>query len=156
MNYLSSLPGLPTDTVMAALLALLFLLQTLFGWIILRRCERRMRSAVDKYGLLCRAMSGELDGRFSALAQEQKESMGEVRRLVGRMELRRISGNFSKTTRAFDLDKKHHVVSLAQRGLDAADISKKLKIYQGETELVLGLKDYAANRESSHERNKMH
>jgi hypothetical protein len=155
MNHISSLSGLQTEITLAGLLALVFLLQALIGWILLRRSERRLHSAIERYGALYRAMQGDFQQRFSDLALEQKESMADVKRLVGRMELRRLSGNFAKTTRPFDLDKKHHVVTLAQRGLNTADISKKLKIYQGETELVLGLKDYVANRETSHERNKM-
>jgi hypothetical protein len=155
MNHISSLTGLPADVIWAGLLGLVFLLQTLFGWFLLRRGEMRLLAAVERYGALYRAMQGDIQQRFSSLALEHKDSMTELRRLMGRMELRRLSGSFGKTTRAFDLDKKHHVVTLAQRGLNTADISKKLKIYQGETELVLGLKDYVTNRETSHERNKM-
>jgi hypothetical protein len=50
------------------------------------------------------------------------------------------------------LDKKHQVCSLARQGLATEEISRKLNLYRGETELVLGLRKYAARTEINNAR----
>lgn len=44
------------------------------------------------------------------------------------------------------LDKRHHVISLAERGLNLDEITKKLHIPEGEAELIINLRRYERGR----------
>lgn len=55
----------------------------------------------------------------------------------------------SWTRRYSPIDKKHHIYSLARRGVPSKDISRRLKVSRGETELVLGLKQFIHSQEAA-------
>ena len=79
--------------------------------------------------------------------------MEELRRTLGRIELGQSKAfptlDFSADEggrRRKGIDKKHHVCTLARKGLDPARIAQRLKIYQGEAELVLGLEQFMSSQ----------
>ena len=87
-------------------------------------------------------VESELKARFAFLESAQSESLRDISLAVGRIGLGQISSIESEDLQPTALDKKHHVLSLAERGLTSGQISRKLGLNKGETELVLGLKRY--------------
>lgn len=137
------------------LLAVLFF-ALCFQLVLIRRLVRgsssQLRAALQKLQDESRQTSDDLDEKIQNLHKSQEESWSETRRALGRIELRALPSATGEKSRGNGLDKKHHIVSLAQRGVKPGDISKRLKVYPGETELVLGLTEYFSNLEMRHER----
>lgn len=82
----------------------------------------------------------QLEEELALSRQEQTNHWSEIRKAIARLEFR--GGGASeriKRPSMVGLDKKHQVCSLARQGLAAEEISRKLNLYPGETELVLGL-----------------
>ncbi|MFQ5738021.1 MAG: hypothetical protein ACE5JX_03335 [Acidobacteriota bacterium] len=77
--------------------------------------------------------------RLRQIVEHCAESVDELRRTVGRVGLRGLSRWESERIETSPLDRKHHVVSLAQQGLEPHDIARRLNMPRGETDLVLGL-----------------
>ena len=79
----------------------------------------------------------------------QTESFKGVDAKLSRVEMRSLSdATRVKKASSSPLDRKHQVVSLAQMGLDSKGISRRLRLSQGEAELLLGLKErYSAEIE---------
>lgn len=90
----------------------------------------------------------QLEEDLASSREEQRDRWAEFRKTIARLEFRGsgASEHFQRST-MFGLDKKHQVCSLARQGLAAEEISKKLNLYRGETELVLGLRKYSARTE---------
>ncbi len=120
-----------------------------------RRLEARTTSELKRQQQSWQQTMTGLNRQIQLLESAQKNSMSEMRRVLGRMELRGLSSALSRQPAGFSLDKKHHVLTLAQKGMRTEEIADRLKMYQGETELVLGLKEYAASRGNGHERDSM-
>jgi hypothetical protein len=108
-----------------------------------------------KADLLLKESQSALRNRIRLLEEEQESSRreqsdrwSEIRKTIARLEFRSggSSEQFQRSS-VVGLDKKHQVCSLARQGLATEEISKKLNLYRGETELVLGLRDYSARTE---------
>lgn len=95
--------------------------------------------------------TAELEGRIQACLQIQ-QSLGEEMRRWLREESRTVYPR-QEVTR---LDKRHQVYSLAQMGLDSRDISRKLRLPLGETELLLGIRENFNSAEQQHGRSRLH
>lgn len=84
----------------------------------------------------------QLEGRFQGLCGEQKAAFEQLQASLAEKELRsraRLeSPQFGTGSR---LEKRHQVLALAQMGMDSRDISRKLRLSRGETELLLGLRE---------------
>jgi len=80
--------------------------------------------------------------------REQSDLWSEIRNTIARLEFRSHGASERMQRHSMvGLDKKHQVCSLARKGLATEEISKKLNLYMGETELVLGLKNFGARTE---------
>jgi len=113
-----------------------------------------------KADLLLKESQSALRNRIRLLEEEQESSRreqsdrwAEIRKTIARLEFRsgRSSEQFQRSS-VVGLDKKHQVCSLARQGLATEEISKKLNLYRGETELVLGLRNYSARTETDNAR----
>ena len=116
-----------------------------------------------KADLLLKESQSALRSRIRLLEEEQRSSRqeqcdrwAEIRKTIARLEFRSggSSEQFQRSS-LVGLDKKHQVCSLARQGLAAEEISRKLNLYRGETELVLGLRDYGARTEINDARTSM-
>jgi hypothetical protein len=89
-----------------------------------------------------------LEEEQESARQEQRDRWSEIRKTIARLEFRGggPSEQFQRSS-TVGLDKKHQVCSLARQGLATEEISKKLNLYRGETELVLGLRNYGTRTE---------
>lgn len=86
------------------------------------------------------AERSELVVHLRRLGEEQRQSTEALKNHFLESELRRYTGStHSDCPSGGRLDKRHQVMSLAQMGLDSRDISRKLRLSRGETELLLGL-----------------
>jgi len=112
----------------------------------LRETQRELQSRLDR-----------LEKELVSAQNEQRERWSEVRKTIARLEFK--SGGVSEHTQrstTFGLDKRHQVCALARQGLAAEEISKKLKLYRGETELLLGLRKYGSGTEKNDARTSLH
>ena len=118
-------------------------------------CILAMIHQKRKADLLLRESQRELRGRIRQLEEEaasfqheQSDRWSEIRNAIARLEFRsRGASERMQRPSMVVLDKKHQVCSLARKGLATEEISKKLNLYNGETELVLGLKNFGARTE---------
>jgi len=89
-----------------------------------------------------------LEADLASMQQGQDEHWAEIRQSIARLE---FGGNRTperfKRPETVGLDKKHQICVLARQGLATDEISSKLNLYRGETELVLGLSEYGARTE---------
>lgn len=113
-----------------------------------RAAERTLEKVELRLNEMHRIRLAEIENRIEALGQSQRTAWEEYRRDLAGRGLRWSL----RSTRSVEpeggsrLDKKHQVVSLAQKGLDSRDISRKLRLPLGETELLLGLwENFAAS-----------
>jgi len=84
----------------------------------------------------------QLESRFQALNTEQKEAFERLRAELAENELRiRTRADVPSSGIGNRLEKRHQVLVLAQMGMDSRDISRKLRLSRGETELLLGLRE---------------
>ncbi len=98
-----------------------------------------------------------LEHRLRELGEHQKESLEALRNGLAESRLRSHPGGLGPLEAApgTRLEKKHRVVSLAQMGFDSRDISRKLRLSRGETELLLGLSEHFASPENGHDRDSL-
>jgi hypothetical protein len=108
-------------------------------WFVALRRDRKLFQLVEEARLHQTKLAEELLHRVQHWEETQNEELARMRKLFSSRELRAPAPAADATPKPSGLDKKHYVVSLAQRGLGPMDISRRLKIYRGETELVLGL-----------------
>jgi hypothetical protein len=82
----------------------------------------------------------ELEGRVKGLLEAHQSQWEEWKRQA-REAARPIAdvGRLDPDTAGNRLDRKHQVLALAQMGLGPRDISRKLRLPLGETELLLGI-----------------
>ncbi len=100
-----------------------------------QRMEARIRALGDKE-------RAELEARLERFREEQHRSFESFRIRLAEGELRKQIGSTRADCASVGrLDKRHQVMSLAQMGFDSRDISRKLRLSRGETELLLGLCD---------------
>ncbi|MEE8587657.1 MAG: hypothetical protein V3T83_22705, partial [Acidobacteriota bacterium] len=130
-----------------------FLVNLLLLGLILGRGDRQVVRLVGQ-------VRNETGWRIANLERSQQEAetlhrrqMKELRRAVGRIELRQSNAFPTPDFCAGEgrpprkgIDKKHHVRTLARKGLDPARIAQRLNMYQGETELVLGLQQFMSSQ----------
>lgn len=91
----------------------------------------------------------ELEFLLQRLAEEQRQNLDALRNRLVENELRQQAGlTRSDCLSGGRLDKRHQVMSLAQMGFDSRDISRKLRLSRGETELLLGLCERFRNVET--------
>jgi hypothetical protein len=84
----------------------------------------------------------QLESRFQALGTEQKEAFERLRAELAEHELRfRTRVDAPSSGIGNRLEKRHQVLALARMGMDSRDISRKLRLSRGETELLLGLRE---------------
>jgi len=107
-----------------------------------KNLEKQVREGFDSTSrILCK--------RITELEKSQREFFRSVDTRLSRLEMRSLSDATRFRPSNSTLDRKHQVVSLAQMGLDVKKISRRLRMSQGETELLLGLKErYRAEREN--------
>lgn len=85
------------------------------------------------------------------------DRLEEIRRALGRMELREAPPPAAQPSPHPErpsyagLDKKRHVFALARRGLDSTGIARRLNMYKGEADLVLGLRQFVSASSRSQE-----
>lgn len=117
---------------------------------------RKTRATQRKIELLDMKRRHAMNAGFSRL-EAQMIRLCELQRdglktLAERSETGRLpSANTGQTPgspHGLRLEKKHQVVSLAQMGFNSRDISRKLRLCRGETELLLGLCGRFATGES--------
>lgn len=133
-------------------IGLALLVQLVFLGVCLGRSDRQTLEILKKARGDWSQTLQALHARISTLEESHASALAELQRELARVRLREASPESRAKPGGFNLDKKHHVVSLAQKGLDSEDISRRLRIYQGETELVLGLKQYLNSLGSGEQR----
>lgn len=111
--------------------------------------SKTLHSKVDTQG---RNLRHELE----AVRTETGRQFSEVAQRIARLELRSLSRPYVREQHFSRLEKKHQVVALAERGFGIDVISKKLKLYPGETQLFLGLCKYFRDSERRNERTLVH
>lgn len=116
-------------------------------WAAFAHQKKKTELLLDKSQRSLRSRLRELEEIVESSQQDQMERWSEVRKTIARLEFRN-GGSAEKFQRSamVGLDKKHQVLALARQGLNADEISRKLNIYRGEIELVLGLGKYAVAR----------
>ncbi len=80
-----------------------------------------------------------VDRRLKEVAEESRHSWARLDRKVGRALLEADLELESSIRTPSVLEKRHHVTALARQGMDAGEISERLKMPRGEAELVLNL-----------------
>ncbi|HLV00014.1 MAG TPA: hypothetical protein VKZ59_02020 [Acidobacteriota bacterium] len=106
---------------------------TLILIVVLVRRQRQIKKVLD-----------DLDRRSRVLSRLESE-LRELKTSQTTAPMKADSSLPQSTTElppGSSLEKKHRVISLAQRGLDPEDIARQLNIYRGEAELVLSLSRY--------------
>jgi hypothetical protein len=140
MDYLNNLNSIQTEWVFAGA-GCMFLLQavvfSLIGWL-----QRRKRNRLIEE--LNRSLSNgrsEIQKGLADLGRMHQAVMVEFQGALGRTQSVDSPTETAAANEAFSaLDKKHQVFSLARQGFSTSDISRRLNLYEGETELVLGLR----------------
>jgi hypothetical protein len=95
------------------------------------------------------SITEKLLGRFQSLEILLTEFFSDMDAKLSRLEMRAFSEAARLRQNSSPLDRKHQVVTLAQRGLDSKGISQRLRLSRGEAELLLGLKEhYSAESEN--------
>lgn len=135
-------------------LILLWLVQAF--WILKsqRRIPAWARELEQRMGQALATRTAELEGRIQACLQAQQSQREELRRWV--REESRAAYPRPEPEPVTRLDKRHQVYSLAQMGLDSRDISRKLRLPLGETELLLGIWENFNRAEKQHDRTRLH
>ncbi len=97
--------------------------------------EARIRRSVE-------LEKSQLEARFHALNKERKEAFEQLRAELAENELRsRTRVDVPSSGIGNRLEKRHQILALARMGMDSRDISRKLRLNRGETELLLGLRE---------------
>lgn len=119
-----------------------------------RRIPAWAQEIEQRMGQTLATRAAELEGRIQACLQMQQSQREELhRRLRDESRAAYPPPELQPLTR---LDKRHQVYSLAQMGLDPRDISRKLRLPLGETELLLGIRQNFNRAENQHGRTRLH
>ncbi len=139
----------PAWIIAIAVAASLLINLALLGAVLGRR-DRQLDSMVKGVRKESRQGIAELRRRIEDCEGANLARLEELRRAVSRLELRDLNGpprpKPAPAVRRAGIDKKHHVFRLASRGMDSDRIARRLNMYRGETELVLGLQQFMASR----------
>ena len=153
MNSMESLlADIAPHWVMLAAVAASFLVNLALLGLILGRSDRRSLGLVKQVRRENQLGIEQLQSRLEKNETRHRQQMEELRRTLGRIELRQShrlpnSGGsqvLPKQPRRSAIDRKHHVTTLARKGLDPGRIAQRLNMYRGEAELVLGLQQFMA------------
>ncbi|HSR67157.1 MAG TPA: hypothetical protein VLU25_04390 [Acidobacteriota bacterium] len=155
MQYLQQLDPL---TIGLAAIGLSLLVNLLALGALLGRGDRKTLDLIAKVRRNQRRDSRRLQESQLQIGQRLQEEIQDLRVHVKKLEKRQDSlaasrlketsgpvqgGSRRSSSRRYNsIDKKHHIYTLARRGVPAQDISRRLNVYQGETDLVLGLKQF--------------
>lgn len=126
----------------------LFLVNNLVFLFATFRQKRQTRISLGQSKKVFRDHLRRLESDLASMQQGQNERWAEIRQSMARLEFRghQAPERFKRPS-TLGLDKKHQICFLARQGLATDEISKKLNLYRGETELVLGLRAYGTRSE---------
>ena len=116
-------------------------------WAAVAHQKKKTELILEESQRALRSRLRQLEEALESSQQDQVERWSEVRKTIARLEFRN-GGSAEKIQRSatVGLDKKQQVLSLSRQGFGAEEISRKLNLYRGEIELVLGLGKYADAR----------
>ncbi len=153
MRYLDQIWATLADfiSIEATSIAIPYLLLGLFFALLLvcisiRRAQTKISRLLADLKEIRELAESKLESRLGSLEKAHGEKLKALQVTLGRIGLGPASSNESQDFRPTGLDKKHHVLSLAERGLNSGEISQKLGLRKGETELVLGLQRHFAKQ----------
>ena len=144
-----ALVGLPSFTIPFPVLS--FMVALLLVCLSVSRGQTEIRRLLTDLKENSEREKSELESRLASREKAQSESFRDIGLAVGRMGLGQVPSVESEELQPTGLDKKHYVLSLAERGLTSGEISRKLGLNKGETELVLGLKKYYSKQGTADE-----
>lgn len=142
----------PAVNLGLALLCLVLILEVGRGR---RQARVLIAEAEQRLSQCLTGRTAELEGRFRGFIDAHQAQCDELGRQLREESARsgRIRAEHDPASR---LDKKHQVLSLAQMGLAPRDISQKLRLPLGETELLLGIWENFNSGETLHGRSRLH
>ncbi len=127
------------------------LVQLSFFAVLMRRCNRRTSRILGQLEQDRKQILSDLKEQFNELQKSNNESSDQMDQRVGEAALQQPLPSETSSSQCFGIDKKRQVFGLAEKGLSPKDISRRLEIYQGETELVLSLRGYLSGRGANDE-----
>ncbi len=86
----------------------------------------------------------QLSEAMCEMAETQMKAYEKVTINMGHIEERMLDLSVPSSDSPPPLERRHHVLALANRGVALDEIVTRLKIPRGEAELILGLRKYAA------------
>jgi len=123
-----------------------WLVQLFFFTVLMRRSNRRTSHILGQVEQDRKQILSGLQEQFNEFQKSKNESFDQMRRITGPLALQQPVTPEKSSSQRFGIDKKRQVFGLAGKGMKAADISRRLRIYQGETQLVLSLREYLSGR----------
>ena len=123
------------------------LVQLSFFTVLMRRCNRSTSRILGRLGQDRKQILSDLQERFKELQKSKNESSDQMGRIVGQVALQQPLTPEGSSSHCFGIDQKRQVFGLAEKGVSPTEISRRLNIYQGETELVLSLREYLSKDE---------
>ncbi len=154
MRYLAQIWATLADVISieATSIAIPYLLLAFFFALLLvcisiRRDQTEISRLLTDLKEIREMAESKLEARLGSLEKTHAEKLKALQVTLGRIGLGQAApSNTSEDFLPTGLDKKHHVLSLAERGLTSGEISQKLGLRRGETELVLGLQRHFAEQ----------
>lgn len=141
MNFLSELSNALSLPVVALGCAAGLLIQSLLWVVASRQKTRRFHRELMALEQKFREEQARLEKRLEETLESQNQVAGELRSDLSRLNRIVLSAPAAPPASRPPLDKKRYVMTLAQQGLGVEDISRRLKLHRGETELLLGLRN---------------
>ncbi len=106
------------------------------GYFVFRKkCDRRIEVLERELRQLSEALC--------EMAETQMKAYEKVTVNIGHIEERMLDLAVPSSDSAPPLERRHHVLALANKGVALEEIARRLKIPRGEAELILGLRKYA-------------
>ena len=153
MRYLAQICATLADfiSIEATSIAIPYLLLAFFFALLLvcisiRRDQAEISRLLTELKEIRELAESKLESRLGSLEKTHGERLRDLQVTLGRIGLGPAFSIEPQDFRPTRLDKKHHVLSLAERGLTSGEISEKLGLRSGETELVLGLQRHFAKQ----------
>ena len=137
---------LDTEWLIIAGILASWVVQLVFSMIILARSGNRTMRALEDFQETWQKSCRQREQKLEKLELAQNQGVLETQRNLRQFALHQLSGPAQPPARRFGVDAKHQVVGLAQKGLTPSEISQRLRMHKGETELVLGLSEYAVGK----------
>ena len=131
------------------------LLGLALGFLISLGRLRSLRNLVEAQSAICEARFRKLESQLDRSAEDGSRQIRQIRGALLQLGLHTGQGASSvERSSKFSIDKKHQVISLAEKGLDAQEICRRLHVNRGETELYLDLREYVrAVEKGNHQQN---